>query len=115
MKRRVLGCTLGAALAVAAAARAAEPVDRDLIPEARAVLKYLEGVYGDKTLGAVHGDDNAGFVYEASGRLPAIVSFDLCGWNSPTWGKTYTPVVEGAIELFYDGRNYRLEHPVQEQ
>lgn len=102
MKRRVISGVLGAALAFAAAARAAEPVDPELIPEARAVLKYLESVYGNKTLGAVSGGDNAGFVYEVSGRLPAIVSFDLCGWNSPTWGKTYTPVVEGAIESAKD-------------
>ncbi|MBN2449147.1 MAG: discoidin domain-containing protein [Lentisphaeria bacterium] len=93
-----------AALAAAALAAAgvprgavAVPVDPDLIPEARAVLAYLESVYSMRTLSGTSGNDVAGYVYEVSGRLPAIVSFDLCGWNSPTWGKTYTPVVEGAV------------------
>lgn len=81
----------------AAVARGIEPADKDLISEARAVLNYLESVYGKQCLSAVHGTDNAGFVFETSGRLPAIDSFDLTGWNSPTWGKTYTPVVERSI------------------
>ncbi len=96
MKRAARLVAMAAGLA--AAAGAVEPVDRDLIPEARAALGYLESVYGKQSLGAVSGTDNAGFVQEVSGRLPAIVSFDLCGWNSPTWGKTYTPVVERSVE-----------------
>ena len=36
-------------------AQAVEPVDRNLIPEARAVLNYLESVYGKKTLAGGNG------------------------------------------------------------
>lgn len=99
---RTLALAMLAAATMTSAARAVEPVDKDLIPEARAVLDYLASVYGKHCLGAVSGSDNAGFVYETSGRLPALVAFDLCGWNSPTWGKTYTPVVERTIEAARD-------------
>jgi len=86
-------------LTLAAAAPAAiQPADGDLIPEARALLDYLQSVYGKKTLSGTWGPGIASYVQEASGRLPAIVAFDLTGWNSPTWGKTYTPVVERTIE-----------------
>ena len=80
-----------------AAARAAEPVDPQLTPEARAVLAYLESVYGKQTLSATWGLDIGGWVLETTGREPALVAFDLTGWNSPLWGKTYTPVVERSV------------------
>ena len=83
-------------LAGVAAARALEPVDPELIPEARKVLNYLESVYGKQTLaGSTSGV--AGWVQETTGCLPALMGFDLSGWNSPAWGKTYTPVVEKTI------------------
>lgn len=77
-------------------ARAVEPVDKELIPEARRVLNYLESVYGKKTL-AASTSGVAGWIHETTGRQPAIMGFDLSGWNSPNWGKTYTPVVENTI------------------
>jgi mannan endo-1,4-beta-mannosidase len=80
-----------------AAANALEPVDKELIPEARRVLAYLESQYGKKTL-AASTSGVAGWIYETTGRQPAIMGFDLSGWNSPNWGKTYTPVVEKTIE-----------------
>jgi len=83
-------------LGLAASAPAAEPVDKDLIPEARTVLKYLESVYGKKTLSASVSGVSP-FVTEVTGREPAIKAFDLSGWNSPTWGKSYTPVVEDTM------------------
>lgn len=80
---------------------AAEPVDRELIPEARRVLEYLESQYGKKTLaGSTSGV--APFVYEATGRLPAIQGFDLSGWNSPAWGKTYSTGVRSREAARYD-------------
>ena len=95
MIRFILGGWLVLAVA-AVAARAVEPVDPELIPEARKVLNYLESVYGKTTLaGSTSGV--AGWVQETTGRLPAIMGFDLSGWNSPNWGKTYTPVVEKTI------------------
>ena len=78
-------------------AMAVEPVDKELIPEARTVLKYLESQYGKKTLSAST-SGVAGWIFELTGRQPSIMGFDLSGWNSPTWGKTYTPVVENSIE-----------------
>lgn len=76
---------------------AAEPADKHLIPEARAVLDYLESVYGQKTLAGLNGAGNVAGILEASGKEPAIVGFDLSGWNSPPWGKTYRPVVERTV------------------
>lgn len=81
----------------ATSAAAIEPADKNLIPEGRAVLNYLESVYGQKTLTGISGADNAADVLEASGKESAIVSFDLSGWNSPPWGKTYRPVVERTV------------------
>ena len=77
---------------------AIEPVDPELIPEARVVLDYLTSMYGKKTLAGVSGTKNADAIKETSGKYPAIITIDLSGWNTPTWGKTYTPVVERTIE-----------------
>jgi len=84
-------------LAVATAC-AADPVNPDLIPEARAVLAYLESVYGKKTVGGISGAANAESVLTACGKEPAIVSFDLSGWNSPPWGKSYNSVVQKSVD-----------------
>lgn len=75
-----------------------EPADRDLIPEGRQVLDYLRSVYGKKTLSGVSGMKNVEKVVAASGKYPAVVTIDLSGWNSPRWGKTYTPVVQGYMD-----------------
>jgi mannan endo-1,4-beta-mannosidase len=77
--------------------RANEPADKELIPEARGVLDYLESVYGKKTIAALNGAKNVESIQKASGKTPAIVGFDLSGWNSPPWGKTYRPVVEKTL------------------
>jgi mannan endo-1,4-beta-mannosidase len=74
-------------------ARALEPADPDLMPEARAVLDYLESVYGKRVLTGISGMKNAEKVHEVTGKWPAIVATDISGWNSPTWGKSYTNVV----------------------
>ncbi len=68
-------------------AHAIEPVDKDLIPEARKVLNYLESMYGKKSLSGISGTKNAEAVYEETGKYPAIIALDLSGWNTPTWGK----------------------------
>jgi len=62
------------------------------------VLSYLESVYGKKTLAGISGGSNAESVLNACGKEPAIVSFDLSGWNSPPWGKTYNPVVQRSVD-----------------
>jgi len=86
-----------ALVAGAGISTAAEPADRELIPEARAVLDYLESVYGQKTLAGISGTKNAEAIRQECGKAPAIVAIDLSGWNTPTWGKTYTPVVQNAV------------------
>jgi mannan endo-1,4-beta-mannosidase len=84
-------------LMLAFTGRAVEPVDKELIPEARRVLDYLASQYGKKTLSAST-SGVAGWIHETTSRQPSIMGFDLSGWNSPTWGQTYTPVVERTIE-----------------
>ncbi len=91
-----LGLGLLAAGAGGASSRV-EPADPDLIPEARRVLDYLASIYGRQTLGGVSGSRNAEGIAQVSGRQPALRAIDLSGWNTPTWGKTYTPVVENAV------------------
>ena len=91
MTATVLLAAIGSALSV-------EPADKELIPEARMVLNYLETVYGKKTIAALNGAENVEGVRKASGKEPAIVGFDLSGFNSPPWGKTYRPVVEKTIQ-----------------
>ena len=79
-------------------AAAAEPVNRDLIPEARAVLEYLHGVYGKRTVSGVSGMANAEAIHSIAGRYPAVLAIDISGWNSPTWGKSYCGVVESYLD-----------------
>ena len=95
---RMIGLALGALLAGSAGAGTLEPANPDLIPEARAVLDYLASVYGKRTLSGVSGAGNAEKIHEICGKSPAIVAIDISGWNSPTWGKSYTRVVERYVE-----------------
>lgn len=96
MKLRLM-MTIAAWLVAIGNAPALEPADKELIPEARAILDYLESVYGKKTIAALNGLQNVEGIKQASGKEPAIVGFDLSGWNSPPWGPTYRPVVEKTI------------------
>ncbi len=94
---RILAVAVMSAAIGGVRAAAVESADPELIPEARAVLEYLAGVFGQRTVLGISGTDNAGWVRETTGHQPAILALDLCGWNSPTWGPTYTPVVERAV------------------
>ncbi|MFP4056793.1 MAG: glycosyl hydrolase [Candidatus Brocadiia bacterium] len=85
-------------LAWGAAARAAEPCDPDLIPEARRVLEYLHSVYGKKTLAGTNNHGNAATAFAMAGRKPAIHSFDASGWNRPKWGETYRRVLARTMD-----------------
>ena len=77
---------------------AIEPVNPDLIPEARAVLDYLASLEGKGTLGGVSGSQNAEAIKEVSGKYPAVLALDLSGWNSPPWGDSYNRVVQNSID-----------------
>jgi len=90
--------TIAALLLAISNAPAIEPVDKELIPEARAVLEYLESVYGKKTIAALNGAKNVEGILQASGKQPAIVGFDLSGWNSPPWDKSYNGVVQNSVD-----------------
>lgn len=72
--------------------------DPDLIPEARAVLDYLHSVYGERSLAGMAGFHSLEQLQQVSGQEPAILAIDLSGWNSPTWGPTYTPVLDVVLE-----------------
>ncbi len=73
------------------------PADPDLIPEARAVLTYLHSIYGKQTLAGANTLKHADAIRDLCGRSPAIVSFDLSGWNSPPWGESYQGVVRRTL------------------
>ena len=75
-----------------------DPADPDLMPEARRVWEYLHSIHGRYTLSGVSQVKNAEAIERVCGKMPALVAMDLSGWNSPTWGRTYTPVVEQTIE-----------------
>ncbi len=78
-------------------ATAATPADADLIPEARAVLDYLHSIYGKQTLAGANTLKLADAIRDVCGRSPAIVAFDLSGWNSPPWGDNYQSVVKKTL------------------
>jgi len=88
---------LAVLLCSASLSSAVTPADPDLTSEARAVLNYLESIYGKKTLAGISGTNNAAAIYKECGKHPAVCAIDLSGWNTPTWGKTYTPVVQNYI------------------
>ena len=98
MKTQVSVLISAIVLAALRSAPAIEPADKELIPEARAVLNYLESVYGKKTIAALNGLSNVSGVQEAAGKEPAIVGFDLSGWNSPPWGRSYNGVVQKSVD-----------------
>ncbi|WP_168565015.1 glycosyl hydrolase [Crateriforma spongiae] len=79
-------------------AAAIEPVNPNLNDKARAVLNYLETIYRDRVLVGMNGDRETEKAIQISGKRPAVVNYDLCGWNSPTWGKSYTKVMDAKIE-----------------
>jgi len=88
-----------AALALAAVATAAEPVDPELIPEARKVLDYLESVQGKKVLTGISGclDSQPRAVLHMTGREPAISGDDVAGFHRK-WDETYRKVLQGTVD-----------------
>lgn len=83
---------------MAPAVYAIEPADADLIPEARAVPEYLESIYGENTLSGIYSTGRAENIHKASGTYPAILSLELCGWNSPTWVTIYSKNVQRTVD-----------------
>jgi len=94
--------TASLVLLTAGLASALEPVDPDLIPEGRAVLNYLESIYGKRVLSGVNSSKNVEPIRTLSGKTPALLAIDISGWNSPTWGKSYTKVVESYTQQARD-------------
>ncbi len=95
--RRFALAILGVAVGTMAV-HAIEPADKELIPEARGVLKYLESVYGKKTLIGQNKTGDAKKAFEASGKWPAIVSVDLCGWSKEKWDANYKRNLQNAVD-----------------
>ena len=80
-------------------AGAAEPVDPDLIPEARRVLEYLHSVQGKKILTGISGSQDAQphAVLHMTGREPAIAGGDMAGFHRK-WGKMYHQVMQATVD-----------------
>jgi len=99
MQKQVIGGFCLAALVwLGALAHALEPVNPDLIPEARRVLDYLTSIYGKKTLAGTSGGYNAKAIFEMSGRYPAVLATDASGWNKPIWGDSYRRVLQRYVD-----------------
>ena len=81
-------------------ARAVEPVNPELIPEARAVLDYLAAGYGKQTLSGIAGWKAMESIRATAGRDPAIVSFELGTWSGgAAWSTNYL----NGIQISVDG------------
>jgi mannan endo-1,4-beta-mannosidase len=101
MRLRSIGVVLAVVLLAVAGGRAAEPVDEDLIPEARKVLDYLHSVYGTKVLLGQEALERAEMAHQISGRYPAVVSLDLAAFTSyegKRWAPGYKAVLARRIE-----------------
>ncbi|MBD3177562.1 MAG: hypothetical protein GF320_20520 [Armatimonadia bacterium] len=94
---KIMSAAIGALL-LSSAASAIEPVDPDLTPEARELLSYLESVYGQRVLAGQQGGRHAQAALEASGKHPAILGLDLCGWSKTRWDDAYKRNLQGAID-----------------
>lgn len=81
------------------AATAAEPVDPELIPEARRVLEYLESVQGKKILSGISGSQDAQprAVLHMTGREPALAGGDMAGFHRK-WDATYRQVMQHTVD-----------------
>jgi len=81
------------------AATAAEPVDPELIPEARRVLEYLESVQGQKILSGISGSQDAQprAVLHMTGREPALAGGDMAGFHRK-WDATYRQVMQHTVD-----------------
>ena len=80
-------------------ATAAEPVNPNLIPEARRVLEFLESVQGKKMLSGISGSQDAQpqAVLHVTGREPAIAGGDTAGFHRK-WGTTYRQVMQHTVD-----------------
>ncbi len=80
-------------------AKAIEPADPHLIPEARKVLDYLESVQGKKILTGISGclDSRPRAVLHMTGREPAVSGDDVAGFHRK-WGETYRNVLQGTVD-----------------
>ena len=81
----IIYLTIGCLYVATSITYPAQPVDTELIPEARKVLDYLESVYGKKTLTGMSSYGGWRPVYEITGLAPAIYANDAFGWNRPKW------------------------------
>jgi hypothetical protein len=95
---RILCAAAGLGLLAAPAARADEPANPDLIPEARAVLKYLESIYGKKCLVGQNKFEHVEKAFQAAGKYPALASVDLSGWSKTRWDDVYQRNLQKAMD-----------------
>ena len=100
MKWQSLACLVALCGSTAALreARAVEPVDPKLIPEARKLLDYAVSVQGKKILtGISRFGGGPPAVLHRTGREPAISGTDIYGFHRK-FGEQYHKVVRGVVE-----------------
>ena len=100
LRRTLIGLTFMAAWVSMTAGRSAwavEPVDPDLIPEARKLLDYVVSVQGKKTLtGISRFGGGPPAVLHRTGREPAISGTDIYGFHRK-FGDQYHKVVRRVV------------------
>ena len=62
------------------------------------MFEYLRSVYGKKSLVGQNKFGEAEKAFQASGKWPAIISVDLCGWHQQRWSDTYRRTLQRAID-----------------
>ena len=104
MKRRltfasIILLVVCSVLSASNTALAIEPVNPNLIPEARRVLQYLESVQGKKMLSGISGSQDAQphAVLHMTGREPAIAGGDTAGFHRK-WDKLYHQVMQHTVD-----------------
>ncbi|MCF7708935.1 MAG: glycoside hydrolase family 26 protein [Verrucomicrobia bacterium] len=89
-----------------------EPINPDATDEARAVLKFLNSIQGDKTLAGQHviygdaTDREIGYIFENTGKRPALVEFEggiFAKKYSDDYYERQDRLVEEAIEYWKKG------------
>ena len=73
------------------------PSDTKMIQASRDILSYLDTIYQKKQIGAMRLHSQAKRVKEITGKYPAFVEEDLCGWKTPRWNSEYHSIVQQSI------------------
>ena len=83
---------------------AINPVDPNLIPAGKNILNYFESIYGQNTVTAISNNQSryAQTIFDCTGKWPAMIGEDLCGWNATKFSSDYQLNVQRAINRSID-------------